>query len=88
MSEAGRIERNPVMASFWQFDPEEDDAQVEAMYAALTFHRSDEGRVLVSVRGKVRGRYEKGDSAWLEFTDDQIIRLIERLAATLRENVS
>lgn len=81
------VERKPVMASFWQFDPdtEEEGPQVEAMDAALAFHRGDEDRILVAVRGKDRGRYEHGDSVWLEFTDAQALRFIERMAATLRE---
>lgn len=81
------VERNPVMVSFWQFDPDEEDPQVEAMNAALTFLRSDD-RVNVTVRGKPRTRYEKGDSVWLEFEADQAIRFIARMATTLGEVAS
>ena len=80
---ADRPDRNPVKASFWQFDPEEDDPQVEAMDAALSCLRSEEDLVLLSVRGKPGRNYEKKDSVWLELTDTEVVRLIERLAATL-----
>lgn len=79
------VDRNPIQVSYWQFDPEEEDAEVEAMSAAVSFHRSDEDRVLLAVRGKPRRRYEKGDSAWLELTDAEALRLIERLAAKLSD---
>lgn len=77
--------RKPVMASFWQFDPEscKEDAQVEAMPAALNCGRSDEDRILIAVRGKPGARYEPGDSVWLELTDAEALRLIQRIALAL-----
>jgi hypothetical protein len=80
-----RVERNPVMASFWQFNPTSEDPEVEAMAAALSFVRSESDRVNVTVRGKPRRHYELGDSVWLEFEDAQAIRFIARMAATLGE---
>lgn len=77
-----RPDRNPVKASFWQFDPKVPDPEVEAMPAALSLVRS-EGYVLIAVRGKPGRSYEKGDSVWLELTDTETVRLIERLAAAL-----
>lgn len=78
-----RPDRNPVRASYWQWDPEEEDSEVEAMDAALSFIRSDDDRVLIAVRGKPGRRYEKRDSAWLELEDAEVLRLIARLAALL-----
>jgi hypothetical protein len=82
-----RPDRNPIRASYWQWDPDEDEAEVEAMESALSFVRSDNDRVLIAVRGKPRRRYERRDAAWLELTDTEALRLIERLAATLNVNV-
>lgn len=76
--------KNPLMASLWQFEPGEPDPQVEAMTAALAVRRTDDDRILVSARGKVRNRWEKGDSVWLELTDTQALMLIERVAAALQ----
>lgn len=80
-----RPDRNPVPVSYWQWDPDEEDATVEAMDSVLSFVRSDTDRVLIAVRGKPRGRYEKKDSAWLELTDEAALHLIERLSASLRQ---
>lgn len=80
------VDRDPVVASFWQFDPNEDDPDVEAMVSALSIIRSedgDDGRVLIAVRGKPRTRYEAKDSVWLELEDSEVIRLIGRLAGAL-----
>lgn len=84
-----RPDRNAVVASYWQFDPEADgDAEVEAMPAAISFSRSEIGedaRVMLSVRGKPGRRYERHDSAWLELTDAEALHLIQRLSAALQE---
>lgn len=85
---AERPDRNPVKASFWQFDPEREDPDVEAMDAAISFVRSEEGLVLLAVRGKPGRNYEKKDSVWLELTDAETLRLIERLAATLTQEMT
>lgn len=77
-------ERNPVRVSYWQWDPAEEDPEVEAMDAALSTMRSDDDRVLLAVRGKPGRRYEQHDAAWLELTDAEVLHLIERLTATLR----
>lgn len=82
-----RPDRNPVRASYWQWDPEEEDPDVTAMPAALSFVRSDQDRVLIAIRGKPGRRYERKDAAWLELEDDEVLRLIERLAAMLRRGV-
>jgi hypothetical protein len=85
-----RVERNPAVVSYWQFDPHavtDEGVEVEGMDCAMTFLRTEENRVLVALRGKVRGRsYEPGDAAWLEFTDEQAIHFMERMAATLRRH--
>lgn len=85
MSTATRVDRNAVKASFWQFDPttEEEMVWVEAMEASLSLDRTDDDRILIAVRGKPNGRYEHGDSVWLELSDAEAIRLIQRLAGTL-----
>lgn len=84
----GRVDRNAVKAAYWQFDPEEEDPEIEMMECALSFHRGDADRVLIAVRGKVRGRFEGGDSAWIELEDEEAIKLIKRLAETLGKEVT
>lgn len=84
MSAATRVDRDAVKASFWQFDPTtEEEPLVEAMEASLSLDRTDDDRVLIAVRGKPGSRHEPGDSVWLELSDAETIRLIQRLAGTL-----
>jgi hypothetical protein len=80
-----RPDRNAIHASYWQFDPAtEEEAEVEAMDSRVSVVRGDVDRVLLAVRGKPGRRYEAGDAAWLEMTDAEALRLIERVAAALR----
>lgn len=82
------------VASYWQFDPEgrididgsrmdPSEAEVEAMPARVTVERTDDARVMVMVRGKPRKRYERHDSAWLEFDDKEAVALIADVAKAL-----
>jgi len=79
----------PIMLSYWQFNPEEDlpseEPEVTAMPSKVEIERSDEGLLMMTIRGKPGKRYEKHDSAWLEIEDAQALRLIERLAGALGE---
>lgn len=86
---ADRMPRDAIKLSFWQFDPttEEEATEVEAMESGGVVHRSDDDRVLLSVRGKPNGRYEVGDSLWLEFTDGEALRLIGQLARVLGQEL-
>lgn len=83
MTREARPDRDHVRASYWQFDVE-GETEVEALDCALSFLRGDVDKVLISVRGRSgKTRYEKHDAAWLELDDDQVVRLIQRLAETL-----
>lgn len=80
---AERMPKNAVRGSLWVFDPmtEEEGTEVEAMPSGLVVQRSDDDRVLLSVRGRPNGkRYEPGDSVWLELEITETLRLIAELA--------
>lgn len=72
-------------ASFWQFDPREEDATVEAMPSDLSIVNNDD-RVLVSVRGRTgrsaRGRESK-DAVWLEMEDADALLLAAEIVSTI-----
>jgi hypothetical protein len=79
-----RPDRDAIHASYWQFDPDDaGDPEVAAMDSRLSLVRSED-HVLIAERGKPGRRYEAHDAAWLELTDAEALRLIERLAAALR----
>jgi hypothetical protein len=79
--------RNAPVGSLWIFDPTtQEEAQVEAMPSGCIVQRTTEAHVMVSVRGRENsGRYETGDSVWIEFEDHEALRLMAQLAAALAE---